>query len=217
MQTWLKTVLSRGPAEILVALDYLLLMRKINANVNESQLLGILRWVKPSAWLHLLHHSVLLANERRVCLEHYFLLRVNVLLLSCIQNVFLLQALQCVCLLVFNILDLKEKIGVKSLIKISYRNLKLKQDLDVFVSSRDGHDSNPYLLKLYMRANKNFVKVINCVNKLLFPRYLFPLREKKRGPGDNQVQRIKGVSRYQFHASKSPHSKGSDNFQFIEC
>ena len=40
------------------------------------------------------------------------------LLLSCIQNVFLLQALQCVCLLVFNILDLKEKIGVKSLIKI---------------------------------------------------------------------------------------------------
>ena len=68
-----------------------------------------------------------------------------------------------------------------------------------------------------MRANKNFVKVINCVNKLLFPRYLFPLREKKRGPGDNQVQRIKGVSRYQFHASKSPHSKGSDNFQFIEC
>ena len=65
------------------------------------------------------------------------------LLLSCIQNVFLLQAFQSVCLLVFNILDLKEKIGVKSLIKISYRNLKLKQDLDVFVSSRDGHDSNP--------------------------------------------------------------------------
>lgn len=55
------------------------------------------------------------------------------LLLSCIQNVFLLQALQCVCLLVFYILDLKEKIGVKSLIKISYRNWKLKQDLDVFV------------------------------------------------------------------------------------
>ena len=76
------------------------------------------------------------------------------LLLSCIQNMFLLQALQCVCLLVFNILDLKEKIGVKSLIKISYRNWKLKQDLDVFVSSRDGHDSNPYLLKLYMRAKK---------------------------------------------------------------
>ena len=131
MQTWLKTALSGGPAEILV--DYLLLMRKINANVNESQLLGILRWVKPSAWLPPLHHSVLLANERRVCLEHYFLLRVNVLLLSCIQNVFLLQALQCVCLLVFDILDLKEKIGVKSLIKISYRNWKLKQDLDVFV------------------------------------------------------------------------------------
>ena len=45
MQIWLKTALSGGPAEILVALDYLLLMRKINANVNESQLLGILRWV----------------------------------------------------------------------------------------------------------------------------------------------------------------------------
>lgn len=55
----------------------------------------------------------------------------------------------------------------------------------MFVLLCDGYDSNFDFLKFYMCVNKNFVKVINCVNKLLFLRYFFFLREKKRGFGDN--------------------------------
>lgn len=48
-----------------------------------------------------------LANERRICLRHDFLLGVDVFLLSRVQDVFLLQALKSIRLLVLNILHLK--------------------------------------------------------------------------------------------------------------
>ena len=58
------------------------------------------------AAFYVIQFSLLPANEGRVCLRHDFLLGVDVFLLSCVQDVFLLQTLQCVRLLVLYILDL---------------------------------------------------------------------------------------------------------------